>query len=200
VLDWVLKNYIEITGSLLGLIYVILSIRQNISLWLVGILSSAFYIVVFFDSKLYANMSLQFYYLIMSIYGWYMWKKTDNKNQDAAAKLSVTRISTAVIIRCLLIGIFLLILLFRILKVYTDSPFPGWDSFTTMLSIIATWMLTRKYIENWLLWIISDTVSVGLYFYMKLYPTTILFFVYTVMAAVGFIEWRKTIVVKDKIV
>ena len=179
--------------------YIVLSIQQNISLWLIGFLSSVFYMVVFFNSKLYANMSLQFYYLIMSAYGWYMWKKNRNIIHEPEKKLHVTRISKILLIRCTFIGIFLLLILFRILDVFTDSPFPGWDSFTTMLSIIATWMLTRKYIDNWLLWIISDAISVGLYFYMKLYPTTILFFVYTIMAVVGFIEWRKTLVLKDKI-
>lgn len=195
-LDWIIKNYIEVIGAVLGLFYVVLSIRQNISLWLIGILTSAFYIIVFYKSKLYANMSLQFYYLIMSIYGWYIWKKSENNHQDTGKIFPVRNISHKIFIWCFITGLTLLILLFRILEHYTDSPFPACDSFTTMLSIIATWMLTRKYIENWLLWIISDAVSVGLYFYMKLYPTTLLFFIYTVMAVFGFIEWKKTILVK----
>ena len=181
----------------MGLFYVVLSIRQNISLWFIGILTSSFYIIVFFNSKLYANMSLQFYYLIMSIYGWYFWKHNQNDPQISGGILSVRTISNKIIIWCMLIGLSILILLYVILERYTDSPFPGWDSFTTMLSIIATWMLTRKYIENWLLWIISDTASVGLYFYMKLYPTTILFFIYTIMAVIGFIEWKKTMLIKN---
>jgi nicotinamide mononucleotide transporter len=75
---------------------------------------------------------------------------------------------------------------------FTDSPLPKADSFTTALSIVATWMLARKILENWLLWIVVDAASAGMYFYKELYPTAILFVVYTVMAVIGYWQWRKT--------
>jgi nicotinamide mononucleotide transporter len=197
--DWIIKNYIEITGAILGLIYVLFSIRQNISLWFVGILTSAFYIFVFFHSKLYANMSLQFYYLIMSVYGWYIWRKNDKNNLNSDDAFHVRSISKKLFLWSLFIGSVLLIILYKILDQYTDSPFPVWDSFTTMFSIIATWMLARKFVENWLLWIVTDTVSICLYFYMKLFPTSVLFLIYTVMAVFGYIEWKKTMISKNEI-
>ncbi len=195
-LNWLIINYIEVTGAILGLIYVILSIRQNISLWFVGILTSAFYIVVFLNSKLYANMALQFYYLIMSIYGWYIWKRAASNSNELNNNMPVSTVSNSIILWCSIIGVTLSIILWKILQIFTDSPFPILDSVTSSLSIIATWMITRKYLENWLLWIVADIISVGLYFYMKLFPTTLLFFIYTIMAVLGFMEWRKSLHVK----
>jgi len=77
-----------------------------------------------------------------------------------------------------------------VLSRHTDSPVAGWDSFTTALSVIATWMLARKYIEHWLIWIVVNIVSMILYLYKGLYPTTLLFLVYTIMAVAGYREWR----------
>ena len=74
---------------------------------------------------------------------------------------------------------------------FTDSPVPYWDAFTTALSIVATWMLARKKVEHWILWIVVDSVSLGLYFIKGLYPTTFLFLVYTLLAIAGFISWNK---------
>jgi len=81
-----------------------------------------------------------------------------------------------------------------VLDNYTDSPAPLGDAFTTAISIVATWMLARKIIEHWILWIIADLVSMGLYIYKGLYPTVVLFAVYTAMAFIGYREWRKTLV------
>ncbi len=91
---------------------------------------------------------------------------------------------------------FLFVGIWYILTRFTDSTIPGWDAFTTALSITATWMLARKIIEHWYIWIIVNTVSIGLYIYKGLYPTVILFIVYALMAVVGYIEWRKEILWK----
>ena len=80
-----------------------------------------------------------------------------------------------------------------ILDRYTDSPVPYWDAFTTALSFTATWMLARKIIEHWILWVIVDVVSMGLYLYRGLYPTLLLFAIYTIMAVLGYIQWKKTL-------
>jgi len=91
------------------------------------------------------------------------------------------------------VAIAMFFLYYFVLANYTDSPLPKADSFTTALSIVATWMLARKMIENWILWVIVDGVSAGLYFYKELYPTAILFVIYTIMAVVGYWQWRKSI-------
>jgi len=189
VLNYITDNYVELTGSLLSLIYLYLSVKQKVSLWVFGFLCSLLYIVVFFRSKFYADMSLQFYYLFVSIYGWLSWKLGKQKSgRDVPVRK--TRLKEAVVLAVAAILVY--VAYYLVLINYTDSPLPKADSFTTALSIVATWMLARKMIEHWLLWIIVDGMSAGLYFYKELYPTAILFIVYTAMAIVGYIQWRKS--------
>ncbi|MFO7851572.1 MAG: nicotinamide riboside transporter PnuC [Bacteroidota bacterium] len=188
---WLADHYIEVFGALAGIIYVFLEIRQSIWLWPVGLITSAIYVWVFFASKFYADMALQSYYVVISVYGWYWWLKGGKKYDSDS--LPVTRVSMKM--AGILLFIFLLLFagIWYLLFNYTDSPVPVGDAFTTALSIVATWMLARKIIEHWILWIIADSVSMGLYIYKGLYPTVILFAVYTIMAIVGYREWRKTL-------
>lgn len=185
----------EILATILGFIYILLSIRQNILLWPIGLLSSLLFIVVFYQSALYANMGLQGYYVIMSIYGWYYWSRgnlgLDGKQQD----LPVKRMSGFTMILSIIAGVLIQILIFYILS-HTNSPIPFWDAATTTLSIVATWMLARKYIENWTLWIVTDAISTGLYLKMHLYLTSLLFIAYTILAVIGYVEWKKSIQLK----
>ncbi len=190
-MDWLTDHYIEIVGALAGIVYVFLEIRQSIWLWPLGIVTSALYIWIFFTSKFYADMGLQTYYVLISFYGWYWWLKGGKKyNTDS---LPVTKVSMKLSAILLFVFIALFGIIWFLLVNYTDSPVPVGDAFTTALSIVATWMLARKIIEHWILWIIADLVSLGLYIYKGLYPTVILFAVYTVMAVIGYREWRKTI-------
>lgn len=188
-MDWLINNYIEVIGAVTGLIYLYLEIRQNIWLWPVGIVTSAFYIYIFFASKFYADMGLQVYYLVISIYGWHHWL-TGGKVQSRD-ELPVTRIDwrTALILLPITAAIFAIIAF--VLIRYTDSPVPLGDAFTTALSITATWMLARKIIEQWWVWVVVNLVSLGLYVYKGLYPTSVLFFFYFSMAIVGYFEWER---------
>lgn len=187
-INYIYSHYIEIIGSILSVIYLYLSIKQKVSLWIFGFMCSALYIVVFFQSKFYADMTLQFYYLGVSIYGWFSWKE---KAKQTGKELPIKKTNLRNVLILLPITIAVLFLYYYILKNHTDSPLPFADSFTTALSITATWMLAKKMIEHWILWIIVDSVSAGLYFYKELYPTTILFVIYTIMAVIGWIQWRK---------
>lgn len=189
-LTYITQNYIEIAGTILSLIYIFLSIRQRSSMWIFGFLCSLLYIVVFFRSKFYADMSLQFYYLFISIYGWISWK-TGKARQGKELPVKNTNRKQAFYLTLASIAIFLLY--YFVLSEYTDSPLPLADSFTTALSIIATWMLAKKMIEHWILWWVIDGLSAGLYIYKGLYSTSALFLVYTVMAVIGFAQWRKAI-------
>lgn len=189
VTGWLLVNKIELLGAILGVIYIRFSIKQNIFTWPTGILTSALYIVVFFNSALYAAMGLQFYYVAISIYGWYYWlngKKADNKSL-----LPVRRVKKKLWVQLGVISILLYFSILFVLVKFSDSDVPLMDSMTTTLSITATWMLARKYIENWVIWIFVDFASIGLYIYKSLWPTVILFVVYTVLAFFGYIEWKK---------
>lgn len=187
---YLITHWVEIAGTLLSLVYLYLSIRQKIGLWLFGFLSAALYAFVFFQSKFYADMSLQFYYMAVSVYGWIHWRKGSTNDNKSTLKVTRTGIKEAMIL--LPITAAVMLLYYLILTNYTDSPLPLADSFTTALSITATWMLAQKRIEHWILWIIVDLVSAGLYIYKGLYPTAVLFIVYTVFAVVGWREWRKS--------
>jgi nicotinamide mononucleotide transporter len=188
-LNWICTHWIEITGALLGLLFIFLEIRQHILLWPVGLATSAFYIFVFYSAKFYADMSLQFYYILISIYGWYWWLYGKKNHESGIPVTHVPQKTTYILLAFTSIAT-IAIALFLIN--YTDSPVPIADAFTTACSIAATWMLARKYLEQWLVWVGVNAISVGLYLYKELYPTSILFIVYTVMAVYGYYEWKKT--------
>lgn len=179
----------EVLGAILGIIYIFFSIRQNIFTWPVGLISSFLYVIVFFNAKLYADMGLQVYYVVISLYGWYFWlrgKKTVGSKQ-VPVQISTTRLRYLLAASSLALYVVILF----ILKNFTDSDVPYLDSLTTALSIVATWMLAKKYIGHWLIWIFVDAVSAGLYVYKGLWPTVILFLIYTFMAIFGYFEWKK---------
>jgi nicotinamide mononucleotide transporter len=188
IVHWLAGHAVEVSGAVLGLVYIFLSIRQNILTWPVGLLTSALYIVVFFESKLYADMALQVYYVGVSIYGWYYWLKGNPEKEN---DLPVSSIPRRFLVPLLSVSVMMFLIIALILKNYTDSPVPFWDAFITAFSLTATWMLARKYIENWLVWIVVDLISTGLYVAKGLWPTVILFAVYTVMATIGYVQWKK---------
>jgi len=188
---WFIDHYIEVLGAVFGLLYIFLSIKQSIWCWPLGIITSAIYIIVFFNSGFYADMGLQFYYVFISFYGWYHWifggKKANTK------QLEITKTSFLLWIILFVINAVLFVIISYILINYTDSTIPYLDAFTTAASIVATWMLAQKKIEHWILWVVVDIVSLGLYVYKDLYATVILFAVYTILAFIGYSEWRKDI-------
>jgi nicotinamide mononucleotide transporter len=189
-IEYLKNHYLEVIGTLLSFAYLWLSVKQKIGLWIFGFLGAVVYTIVFFESKLYAAMSLQLYYLWVSVYGWYSWKKSKASTGEELP-VRLTRFNEWPI----LLGITLIIMLiyYALLSMGTDSPIPGADSFITAFSIIATWMLARKQIEHWLIWIVVDLVAVGIYFMQGLYSTSILFLVYGIMAVIGWFQWRKSL-------
>ncbi len=191
--DWALANKAELSGTVFGLIYVWLSIRQSIHTWTAGIITSLLYCWVFFDAKFYAGMGLQVYYLVISVYGIWSWRYGGQKDSNGE-RLRVSCTGNTLWTRLFLLNMIVTFLLYYLLVRYTDSPIAFGDAFTTSLSIFATWMLARKKIEHWLIWIFIDVVSAGLYLYRGLYPTVFLFLVYAVMAGIGYYEWRKELV------
>jgi len=190
-IKYVQTNWIEIIGAILSLIYLYLSIKQKVSLWFYGIISSLFYIVVFFQTKFYADMSLQFYYVVVSIYGWINWKQG---KPETGEDLPTTQMSKRLFVNLVLATTLIYLIYYLVLAKFTDSTIPKADSLVGALSVVGTWMLARKLIENWFVWILADGLCVGLYLYKGLYPTAILFVVYTLMAVVGYLQWKKDFV------
>ncbi len=195
-LDWINHNYFELIAAGLGFIAIFLQIKQNVWYWLVSIIMVSMYIYIYIDAKLYADMSLQVYYLVISFYGWYLWLFGINKNhKHSELPVSTTSIKLRRLLTGVSIGLFFLIS--WILVSFTNSDLPYWDAFTTALSFVATWMLARKKIENWLIWIVVDAVSTVIYIYKGLYPTVVLFLFLTVLAFVGYRSWEKDLNVKS---
>ncbi len=188
--NWCISNSFELFGFIAGILYIFFSIRQNILLWPVGIITSAAYIAVFLKSTLYADMGLQVYYLVVSIYGWYHWLKGKSTNKDSGQIVIIKAeikqwfgISLSIIV--------LTAVLYYVMKNYTNASNPFCDGLVSAGSIVATWMLAQKMIEQWLLWIIIDGISIGLFIYKNLYLTAVLFSIYTILAVIGYIQWKK---------
>ena len=187
-LSWVFSNYIEVIATLTGLIYLVYSVRGDILLWFFGIVTSGLYIYVFFDAGIYADMGINVYYVLISLYGWYHWRFDKSSAQK---ELPISRLTRSNGIILLLISLLIFAFIAFVLNRFTNSDIALWDAFTTAFSITATWMLARKIIEHWLVWIVVDLVSAALYIYKGLYPTVLLFVVYTLLAYVGYTSWLK---------
>ncbi|MBQ8608418.1 MAG: nicotinamide mononucleotide transporter [Bacteroidaceae bacterium] len=183
-------NYLEIIGTVVGLIYLWLEYKASIWLWLAGFVMPAIYVVVYYQAGLYADFGINIYYLLASIYGIYCWlKNKENSNKENESNHSISRMPTKKWGEMGIYGTLLTILIALVLIRYTDSTVPWLDSFTTALSILAMWMLARKYVEQWLVWMVVDAVSAGLYVYKELYFTAGLYALYTVIAYIGYKKW-----------
>ncbi len=190
IIAWFSSNWVEILGAIFGVLYVILSVKQNILTWLLCLLTAVLYIYVFLEAKFYAGMTLQLYYVFVSFYGWITWSKKSLGN-DGEEKLKVSAINRKQIYYLVPISLVLWIAVFFILNRFTDSPVPVADSFMTAFSIVGTWMVAKKNVECWLVWIVVNLVSVIIYFNQDLYPTAILYLIYLGSAFWGYFEWKK---------
>ena len=184
--NWISANYIELAGSALGIAYVLLATKQNIWCWLIGILSCGLYIAVFFSAQLYGDMTLQLFYLLIGIYGWYVWAR---KN-DAKEQLKISSIKIKLFL-WMLVAIIFMTLGFGYLLSFTNDPIPYTDGFTNALGLAGTWMTARKYIENWWLWIFANLFCVGVYYYKGLYPTVVFYFIMAILAWRAYLLWNK---------
>ncbi len=185
-------SWIEIWAVITGLIYVVLAAQEKIACWFFGIISSVLSIYLFYEGKLYAESMLYFYYVLAGIYGWYAWTRqslgqagTGKKDSLAIHTWSIKQHGKAIIL-----GVFFIILLSFVLRRFTDAQLPVIDASTTIFSFIATYMVTRKVLENWLYWIIIDIVTTGMYFYREYYLYALLMIVYTVIAVIGYMRWK----------
>ena len=192
-----MEHFLEYFGVVTGIIYLILEILQHRAMWVVGFLTSFVYVFVFFFSKFYADMSLNVYYVCMSIYGFWQWQKVGSREEEKEIAILYRHLNLKLFLGIIAVTVILYGVLFQILANYTDSPVPAGDAFTTALSITATWMLARRILEHWWFWVVINFVSVYLYYQRGLYPTCFLFICYGVLAVVGWINWRKKGILYD---
>lgn len=160
-------------------------------------LPHSLYLIVFFQSRLYADMGLQGYYLVVSVYGWFHWMGHRKEPQLPETNIPTLSINLSQWMKYLSLLLVLTIVFYFVLKylpAYIDLPdsdLPLGDAFTTAGGIVATWMLAQKILENWLVWMVINGFSLGMYVYKELYITVFLFIIYTGMSVVGYYKWKK---------
>ena len=182
-------NPIEIVAAVFGVVSVFLSVKQNIWSWPTAIVNVGLYIFVFFESKLYGDTGLQVVYVILNAYGWYHWLY-GGKNRT---ELPVSRTSARLGVFLIALGAAGTALLGTILARKTDAALPYIDSLTTSTSLIAQWMMTRKLLQNWIIWVAVDVIYIGMYIFKHLYPTAGLYLVWLVLSAMGYFQWRTSL-------
>ena len=181
-------NLLEIAGVVTGLLYLWFEYRASIWLWPVSVVMPALYLFVYYESGFYADMAINGYYLIASAYGWISWSRRRNDARPLPISRTPRRLIlplAAVTALCFAVTAWLLIR-------FTDSTVPFGDSFTTALSVAALWMLSHKYAEQWLVWIVVDVASAGLY------PTGGLYLLYALVAVAGYFKWLKLMREQDE--
>jgi nicotinamide mononucleotide transporter len=182
-------TWIEVLGFVTGAVSVAFAVRESAWNWPVGIANNVFFFILFWKAKLYADALLQVVYVIISIYGWWNWLRggtgrsklpiTETRMRTGLLLLLATALSTAV--------------LASVLHKFTDSQVPFADGVTTALSLTAQYMLSRKLLENWWVWMTADVIYIVLYCYKALYLTGILYAVFFAMCILGYIGWRKSL-------
>ena len=177
---------LEIFAVIFALLYLFLAMKQNIACWYAAFISTLIYIIIYWDVSLYMESLLNFYYLLMAIYGWINWNKKSQIDKNYVISWSYQNH----IVVILLILILTAISGFSLQK--TDAVYPYLDSFTTWASVITTFMVAQKILSNWIFWIIINSVAIFLNFDRELYLTVILLMTYQVMSIYGYYQWRKS--------
>lgn len=180
---------LEIIGTIVGVLYLYYEYKANVLVWIMGAIMPALSLIVYYNAGLYADFGINIYYLIAAIYGYITWTFPKNKKENK--ELPITSTPLKYYIPTSIITIILFIAISFILINFTDSNVPLWDSLTTALSIIAMWMMARKFIEQWIVWIAVDIISVGLYIYKDIYFYATLYAIYSIVAILGYYNWKK---------
>ena len=180
------QELLEWISVVAAIIYVFLAARGNRACFIFGFISSAIFVHICFKDHLYFDAAINIYYVIMSIVGWIQWSASSDHFQ-------VIRIPTKFFILLSLSSIVLSILLGYLVDKYTDATLAYVDAFTTVLAVVATWMMVKKVLQNWLIWIVADAVSIFMYAYKDHFPIALLFIIYTILAFYGWHQWNNLI-------
>lgn len=195
IIDGIINGIIQTTllewiAVVTGLASVWFSMKENIWVYPTGIVSVLIYVYLAFQYKLYADMGVNFYYFVMSVYGWYFWIHPKDKSQDQVP-VTVNSRNENLFTIALMIGSFGI--LYFGLSNFTDSDVAFWDATTTSFAIAGMYLMARKKLENWIAWIITDLISIPLYFYKGLVLTSFQFLIFTILAFAGYIAWRNSL-------
>ncbi len=189
VLDFILVHKIELIGAIIALIYLRLQYQINMWFWPVGIILPLFYIYISLEAKFYGNILINGYFVLASIWGWYLWYK--NRNKDTGENEEpITSISLKNNLMSWLIALPLYGLLYYVTANYTDSIVPWADALSTTISFVGMVWLANKWQENWLCWIIADLISSYLYYTSEHYTSAVVFTIYFIVAVMGYFHWK----------
>lgn len=184
---------LETVAVVAAVVYLVLAIRQNIWCWAAALLSTAIYLYVFYNARLYMESGLQVFYIGMAIYGWYQWRHGHSADQQDSeiGELPITSWSSKQHAIAIAVILALTLMSTVVLARFTDAAMPLLDSLTTWGSVVATFMVARKIFENWHYWFVIDSLSIYLYLSRDLHQTALLFGLYLILIVIGLRTWRK---------
>lgn len=182
------SDWLEITASFCGFICVYLVIKRKLANFFFGFIQVSLYAWIFYQHQLYSDMLLQFAYIFFQVYGFLHWRK----NQDSAQALIVSNQSGRQLHIWIAVGLLMSATLGYMMATHTDADYAYPDAFTTIFSLTAQLLMTRRQLFNWSMWILVDIVAIYIYLQKGLYPTSMLYFCFLVMAVIGQITWYKT--------
>ena len=182
------NNPVEWTAVAFGIVSVYLSVRENVWSWPTAIVNVSLYVYIFLHARLYADMGLQVFYIFISFYGWWNWLYGGENRTE----LHVSRLPRRLALALPVAWIAGAGMMGTALARWTDAALPYADSSLTVASLIAQWLMTRKVVENWAIWVAADVGYVAMYIYKELYPTALLYAVFLVLSAMGFVRWMRT--------
>jgi nicotinamide mononucleotide transporter len=180
-------HWLDIVTTVLGLAYILLEYKASVWMWLVGFMMQALGIVLYYQKGLYADCGMEFYYLSMTVYGYWKWVRGSVSKES----LPISHFPKRLVLPWLLLIAAVWGIIYWLLITFTNSNVPLADSFTTALSIVGIWALAHKYLEQWFIWIAVDVVTCALYFYKDIPFKASLYGLYVVIAVFGYFKWKK---------
>ena len=185
--EFILAHWLDITTTILGLLYILFEYRASAWLWFVGFLMQTLGIVLYYQKGLYADCGMEFYYLSMTVYGYWKWVHGSSEKKE----LPITKFPRKLIIPWCALMLALWGIIYWLLVTFTNSNVPLADSFTTALIIVGIWALAHKYLEQWFIWIAVDVVTCVLYFYKDIPFKGGLYALYVIIAIFGYRKWKR---------
>ena len=185
-MEFLAQHWLDITTTVLGLAYILLEYKASVWMWVVGFFMQSLGIVLYYQKGLYADCGMEFYYLAMTVYGFIAWMRHQQKKQELPIRHMPLRMAMIWVVA----GLAIWALIYFVLSRFTNSTVPVADAFTTAFSIVGIWALARKYLEQWLVWIVVDVVTCFLYFYKDIPFKASLYALYVVIAVLGYFKWR----------
>ena len=186
-MEFLTAHWLDIITTILGLAYILLEYKASIWMWLVGFLMQALGIVLYYQKGLYADCGMEFYYLSMTVYGYWRWVHGGKTSKE----LPIRPFPRRLILPWLALMATIWGIIYWLLVTFTNSNVPLADSFTTALSLVGIWALAHKYLEQWLIWIAVDVVTCILYFYKDIPFKASLYALYVIIAVFGFFKWKQ---------